>query len=250
LAPVSRQAIDEVKATASRSSTPKTTAPKISAAKATVPRETASTIAESMTTAPPTTASTMTASKTTTPKAASRETLDVWKSFDDTPSSSTDDWSTSFAGLGIAPFSDRAIQILGEPLNSEDVEITPDGLLFLPEIKYRRVLNRAFGPGGWGLAPRSKTEVTGKTVTREYALICMGRLVAVARGEQDYFNPDGITTAIEGCKSNAMMRCCKDLGIASELWDPVFINQFKKKYCEQKYNDKKRKYFWKRKDRD
>ena len=26
--------------------------------------------------------------------------------------------------------------------------------------------------------------------------------------------------ALESAKSNALMRCCKDLGIASELWDP------------------------------
>ena len=44
------------------------------------------------------------------------------------------------------------------------------------------------------------------------------RLVAIARGEQEYFDPSGIPTATEGCKSNALMRCCKDLGIASELW--------------------------------
>lgn len=44
------------------------------------------------------------------------------------------------------------------------------------------------------------------------------RLVAIARGEQEYFDPSGIPTATEACKSNALMRCCKDLGIASELW--------------------------------
>lgn len=44
------------------------------------------------------------------------------------------------------------------------------------------------------------------------------RLVAVARGEQEYFDPSGVPTATEACKSNALMRCCKDLGIASELW--------------------------------
>jgi hypothetical protein len=44
------------------------------------------------------------------------------------------------------------------------------------------------------------------------------RLVAIARGEQEYFDPNGIATATEACKSNALMRCCKDLGIASELW--------------------------------
>lgn len=27
------------------------------------------------------------------------------------------------------------------------------------------------------------------------------------------------------------MRCCKDLGVASELWDPRFIREFKAKYC-------------------
>ena len=110
-----------------------------------------------------------------------------------------------------------------------------DGLIYLPEIKYRRVLNKAFGPGGWGLAPRSETHVGPKIVSREYALVCLGRsveailprevisdqyyrLVAIARGEQEYFDPNGIPTATEACKSNALMRCCKDLGIASELW--------------------------------
>jgi hypothetical protein len=44
------------------------------------------------------------------------------------------------------------------------------------------------------------------------------RLVAIARGEQEYFDPSGVATATEACKSNALMRCCKDLGIASELW--------------------------------
>ena len=44
------------------------------------------------------------------------------------------------------------------------------------------------------------------------------RLVGIARGEQEYFDPNGIPTATEACKSNALMRCCKDLGIASELW--------------------------------
>jgi Mitochondrial genome maintenance MGM101 len=49
------------------------------------------------------------------------------------------------------------------------------------------------------------------------------RLVAIARGEQEYFDPSGIPTATEACKSNALMRCCKDLGVASELWYVVVI---------------------------
>ena len=62
-------------------------------------------------------------------------------------------------------------------------------------------------------------------------LFFFGRLVGIARGEQEYFDPSGIPTATEACKSNALMRCCKDLGVASELWDPRFIREFKKEYC-------------------
>ena len=96
------------------------------------------------------------------------------------------------------------------------------------------VLNRAFGPGGWGLAPRTESLVTSGQISREYGLICHGRLVSIARGEQDYFGgEEKLTTALEGCKSNALMRCCKDLGIASELWDPSFIRRWKRNIAKK-----------------
>lgn len=50
-------------------------------------------------------------------------------------------------------------------------------MIYLPEIKYRRIMNKAFGPGGWGLAPRTETNVGPKIVSREYALVCHGRRV-------------------------------------------------------------------------
>ena len=158
---------------------------------------------------------------------------------------------------------------------SVDEADAADGLLYLPEIKYRRTLNAAFGPGGWGLAPRGETNVGPKIVSREWGLVCLGRyvcpsaiplechhrsrsvhplsihgrcscsrattdiyrLVSVARGEQEYFDPSGIPTATEACKSNALMRCCKDLGIASELWDPRFIREYKAKYCDEVFTE-------------
>ncbi|PAV21034.1 mitochondrial genome maintenance MGM101 [Pyrrhoderma noxium] len=162
------------------------------------------------------------------------------------------DWSRSYFGLSSEPFSKEISTILQAPVESADVEITPDGLVYLPEIKYRRILNKAFGPGGWGLAPRSETNVGPKIVSREYALVCLGRLVGISRGEQEYFDPNGIATATEACKSNALMRCCKDLGIASELWDPRFIRQFKEKYCLEVFAEhqgtKRKKKLWRRRD--
>ncbi|KAJ7489523.1 mitochondrial genome maintenance protein [Mycena latifolia] len=165
---------------------------------------------------------------------------------------SATDWSKSYSGLSQQAFSKEIADVLLAPLDPMDIEIKPDGLLYLPEIKYRRVLNRAFGPGAWGLAPRSETNVGPKIVSREYALVCHGRLVAIARGEQEYFDPSGIPTATEACKSNALMRCSKDLGIASELWDPRFIREFKAKYCVELFAEhiptKKKKKMWRRKD--
>lgn len=85
------------------------------------------------------------------------------------------DWTTSFHGLSDAPFSKEAANVLLKPIDPNDVEVKPDGIIYLPEIKYRRILNQAFGPGGWGLAPRGESTVTPKAVTREYALLAHGR---------------------------------------------------------------------------
>ncbi|KAK2759389.1 hypothetical protein FQN54_002867 [Arachnomyces sp. PD_36] len=162
------------------------------------------------------------------------------------------DWTKSYHGLSAEAFSKEAIDVLLAPVDEADVEIKPDGIVYLPEIKYRRVLNKAFGPGAWGLVPRGQSIVTAKAVTREYALVVHGRLVSIARGEQDYFSPDGIPTATEGCKSNALVRCCKDLGVASDLWDPRWIRKYKAKnareaFVEHIVNKRKTK-IWLRKD--
>lgn len=87
------------------------------------------------------------------------------------------DWARSFHGLSTEAFSKEAAEALLAPLEPEDIEVKPDGIVYLPEIKYRRILNKAFGPGAWGLAPRGETIVTAKAVTREYALVALGRFV-------------------------------------------------------------------------
>lgn len=162
------------------------------------------------------------------------------------------DWRSSFHGLGTSTFAPETAAVLQARLHPDDIEVKPDGIIYLPEIKYRRILNTAFGPGGWGLAPRGELMVQDRLVTREYALVVHGRFVGQARGEQQYFTEDGVSTAAEGCKSNALMRCCKDLGIASELWDPRFIRKFMKEHAMQVWVEhvatKKKKQIWLRKD--
>lgn len=88
--------------------------------------------------------------------------------------------------------------------------------------------------------------------TRTDRYLTLARLVSVARGEQDYFSPDNIPTATEGCRSNALVRCCKDLGIASELWDPRWIRKYKAEHTREAWVEhvvnKKKAKIWVRKD--
>ena len=83
----------------------------------------------------------------------------------------------------------------------------------------------------------------------------MGQFVSQSYGEQTFDESTYKTLgmALEGAKSNALMRCCKDIGIASELWDPNFVLQWRKEnavdvYCEHVVKKNTKKIF-RRKDR-
>ncbi|CAJ0547677.1 Ff.00g044310.m01.CDS01 [Fusarium sp. VM40] len=157
-------------------------------------------------------------------------------------------WEKSWYGLGTKPVTVEQNEVLSRPVDPEDVEVKPDGIVYLPEVKYRRRLNEAFGPMGWGMVHRGEVVVGNNIVTREYALIVNGRIVSQSQGVNNFFSAEGVPDAIEGAKSNALMRCCKDLGIASELWDPVFLRWFRKHYMEDRWVEhattKKKRTFW------
>ena len=69
--------------------------------------------------------------------------------------------------------------------------------------------------------PFQSDKDSSQLIVREYALYCFGRFVAQTIGEHTFFSGNMVYgRAMEAAKSNALMRCCKDLGVASELWDP------------------------------
>jgi hypothetical protein len=88
----------------------------------------------------------------------------------------------SYQNVAQKPFAPEIISKLQTPVDPEDVEVKPDGILYIPEIKYRRALSYSFGPGGWGLVPIGNHTMINKTLSREYALFCHGQFVAQARG--------------------------------------------------------------------
>lgn len=159
----------------------------------------------------------------------------------------------SFKNASETAFSKEIAEILAEPVDEELIEIKPDGSCYLPEVHYRRILSKAFGIGGWSLIPRGPHSIQGNVISREYALFANGRYLSQARGHAtitgSFQNPAMCT---ESVRSNSLMRCCKDLGIASSLWDNSVTSQWKAKYAIRKsvtdYQGRN-KFLWEKKQR-
>ena len=163
-------------------------------------------------------------------------------------------YARGFDGMATEPFPEDARKVLAAPVDPHDVEIKPDGIVFLPGVAYRRILTRAFGAGGWALAPRSPARVMGNIVIYHGALYCLGRFVAEAVGECFYREGNAnmsYASCVEGAKTDALSRCCKDLGIATEMWDANWREKWKAQYAYQDRNDLTRdgKPKWKLKNR-
>lgn len=148
-------------------------------------------------------------------------------------------------------FSSEIANTLKKDIPVEQIEIKPDGMIYLPEIFYRKRLLDAFGPGGWCLLPKSDILLVEGYYIREYGLYCQGNFVSQAFGEESQSSIMGPSTAIESIKSQALMRCCKDIGIAADLWNPNYIRSFKSQYCIslpcEHAISKKQKVLWRKK---
>lgn len=137
----------------------------------------------------------------------------------------------NFQGIAQQAFSENKQKKLLAPIRETDIEILPEGILYLPQIKTRRILNDTFGPGAWAIR-RLSVSIKDDVVMFDGELWIEGRYIAGSTGEQKYQATNKRMTyaqAIEGAKSDCLTRCCKDLGIASELWDPQYIESWKAK---------------------
>lgn len=157
-----------------------------------------------------------------------------------------------YAGVATVALSQGQADSLSEQLPDEAHDILPTGEVYVSQVHYRRLLNKVFGPGGWALVPRGPWSKQGNTITREYALVGPGgRFISEAIGEADY-QPDNArmsyASACEAAKSNALTRCCKDLGIASECWDKRFCEQWIAKHAVKVWRQSSTKPQWRRKD--
>jgi len=104
-----------------------------------------------------------------------------------------------------------------------------ENLLYIQHSCLRDRLNQVFRPGQWAIVPRNRwaepfKTLNGKEASRVYVeamLIIRGCFVAEAVGEMEYFPHNASQNygdAVEGGKTAALRRCCKELGIGLQAW--------------------------------
>jgi len=113
-------------------------------------------------------------------------------------------------------------------------------LIYIEHAYLRDRLNQVIGPCQWSIVPRNrwaeefviparpgKAAVNGTRVYVEAMLIIRGAFCAEAVGDMDYYpsnNQQNYGDAVEGAKTAALRRCCKEIGIGLQAW--------KKDWCE------------------
>lgn len=134
---------------------------------------------------------------------------------------------------GTIKLTEKQKGILYAKVEEEDVEIRPDGLVYLPWMEYETRLREAFGLE-YALIPQGLPKLENNLVLWGHWLIIRGCPMGFSFGQQEYF-PSNKTMnwgdAVEGAKSNALMRLCKGLGITLELWKPSWVKAWKDKYA-------------------
>ena len=156
--------------------------------------------------------------------------------------------------IGTLELNKQANDVLDEPLDDADVQIRPDGLVYLSWAYYAKKLNKAFGRLQWGIIPNGNpqskdTGYDNVLVAWGFWLIVKGTPISFSIGETTYRTTNSTMSyadACEGAKSSALARNCKQLGISLELWDKEWIEAWKAKYAET-YKGKNDKTLWRKK---
>ncbi len=139
-----------------------------------------------------------------------------------------------------AQINNEESKIIRAAIDEADVLVRPnDGVLYMGQGWHRDKLTEALGPGNWSLMPARPGgdhiayEDDAKRVFWAGRLYIKGAFVSESIGEHEW-RPENIktsrVTAAEAAKSDVLKRCCKDLGMASELWRARWIADFTREY--------------------
>ena len=156
-----------------------------------------------------------------------------------------------FQGASTLSISEDETKKLSADFSNELIEIRPDGMIFLPQVFWRERLNKVFGIGQWALIIKHNTQdVERNKLYVESVMMIRGCYISTAVGEAELHEDNKMqswASVWESAKSDSITRCCKDLGIASQLWQPNFINKWKDDNAVQVWVDGKNRPQWRKK---
>lgn len=132
----------------------------------------------------------------------------------------------------------------------EQIEIRPDGYIYLPQVHYRIRLNEVIGPGDWGLVIKG-SYIDGNKLFVVGLMVIRNCYVSESTGEAaSTYENQSKATVWESAKSDCMTRCCKDLGIGSQVYDPTYIKYWQKQFATVVWcyfeKEKKSKRLWRK----
>ena len=132
-------------------------------------------------------------------------------------------------GLGAAGFTPGDKEQLAASFTDDQFDLLPSGLAYVSHIHCRRRLTEIFGAGDWGMMSRGEPQAHGAMVLQRWVLLVRGRPVGEAHGEARHVATNRQSSrgkALEGAKSNALTRICKDL-MPLEPWDRTWQFQYR-----------------------
>lgn len=144
---------------------------------------------------------------------------------------------TGGIGLAEVKLTKAEEKIIGRPIDRAAVMVLPDsGQVYLPHAHYTAWLNEAFGRTGWALAPAAKPMKVENLIIIPYILYVHRIPVAFAHGGAEYHPTNKRQTyddVLESTVAFGLRRCCKRFGMALELWDRRFRDEFIEMECVQ-----------------
>lgn len=141
-----------------------------------------------------------------------------------------------FVGMSEGPLSEDVLTLLRTPPLPADIRIKRDGSLYVLSSFYPDLLNRTFGVGGWNIIPISEptfiqNQDGSKIVTREFGLYFLGRFMVMGVADGPLYHnvgyKSGLSYAFEFAKREALAFCCKELGMAKNIYEEEFVKKWR-----------------------
>ena len=126
-------------------------------------------------------------------------------------------------------------KILQQEIDPDWVEVKYPNIPYLPGAWYRKVFDEAFGIGAWSLIEAGQPHKAADGYYQGF-VFKVGR-VPIKKVAGWMATPGGNSVlspgvALEGMRTNAIMRTAKDLGVARNLWLPAWCRRWLAANCD------------------